>query len=93
MAESSPAVARKRNYYLQIMQTARQMDDQNLVRIILKKMTDLGLSTGAVSNTYRCKVIPIPTIYSLSQTLNQEQHLSYFPTSHKKRGVIKWIKE
>ena len=70
MAESSQAVTRKRNYYLQIMQTARQMDDQNLVRIILKKLTDLGLLTGDVSKTSVGKVIPIPTMYALSKTLD-----------------------
>ena len=92
MAESSQAFTRKRNYYLQIMQAARQMDDQNLVRIILKRLTDPGLLTGTVPTTFIGKVIPIPTMYALSRTFDREQHISDFLTSQKKRGGDKMDK-
>jgi hypothetical protein len=60
MAESFEAVYHKRDYYLQIMQKAQRLNDQMLIKLILKKMTRLGL-TNAVSTASGCTIIPFPT--------------------------------
>jgi hypothetical protein len=54
------AVVQKRDYYLQIMQKAQQLNDQTLIKLILKKMARLGL-TNAVSTASGCTIIPFPT--------------------------------
>jgi len=56
------AVAQKRAYYLQIMQKAQQLNDQTLIKLILKKMARLGLA-NAVSTAGGCTVIPFPTLH------------------------------
>jgi hypothetical protein len=55
------AVAHKRAYYLKIMQKAQQLNDQTLIRLILKKMARLGLA-NAVSTASGCTIIPFPTL-------------------------------
>ena len=62
MAESFEAAARKRDFYLQMMQTARRMNDRALIRLILKKMTRLGL-TNAVSTASGCTIVPFPAVH------------------------------
>ena len=51
--------ARKRDYYLQIMRKAQQLNDQKLIRLILKKLAHIG-RTDAVSTANGCMVIPFP---------------------------------
>ena len=51
----------KRDYYLQIMQKAQQLNDQILIKLILKKLARLGM-TSAVSATSGCTIIPFPTV-------------------------------
>jgi len=58
------SVKQKRDYYLQMMQKALKLNDQILIKLILKKLTRLGI-TGAVSTTGECLVIPFPTIHSV----------------------------
>ena len=60
MAHKSESVARKRDYYLQIMQKAQQLNDQPLINLILKKLAHLGLS-NAISTASGCTIIPFPT--------------------------------
>jgi len=50
MADTTQTVARKRNYYHQIMQKAQQLGDQTLVRIILKKKLAYLSVASAVSS-------------------------------------------
>ena len=60
MADTFGSVAQKRDYYLQIMQKAQQLNDQLLIKLILKKLARLGM-TSAVSATGGCVIIPFPT--------------------------------
>jgi len=53
-------VEQKRDYYLQIMQKAQQLNDQPLINLILKKLSRLGLA-GAVSTDSGCTIIPFPS--------------------------------
>jgi len=50
---------RKRDFYLQLMRQAELLDDQVLVKMILKKLAGLG-TAGAVSTPGGCTVIPFP---------------------------------
>ncbi|MGD9081012.1 MAG: hypothetical protein PVG96_16805 [Desulfobacterales bacterium] len=60
MADKCETVAHKRDYYLQIMQKAQELNDQPLINLILKKLAHLGLS-NAFSTTSGCTIIPFPT--------------------------------
>ena len=62
MAEKIEANAKKRDYYLQIMQKARQLNDQPLIEIVLNKLARLG-TTGAVTTTSGCIIIPFPIVH------------------------------
>ena len=59
MADKFGTAAHKRDCYLQIMQKAQQLNDQNLIKLIIKKLTRLGM-TCAVSSTSGCIIIPFP---------------------------------
>ena len=59
MADTSGNVAQKRDYYLQIMQKAQQLNDQILIKLILKKLAHLGM-TKAVSTASGCIIVPFP---------------------------------
>lgn len=61
MADTSGLVAKKRDQYLRIMQKAQQLNDQILVKLIIKKLVHLGV-TNAVSTTSGCTIIPFPTL-------------------------------
>jgi len=61
VADTFGTVAQKRDYYLQIMQKAQQLNDQILIKLILKKLSCLGM-TSAVSATSECIIIPFPTV-------------------------------
>lgn len=61
VADTFGTVAQKRDYYLQIMQRAQQLNDQILIKLILKKLAHLGMAR-AVSATSECIIIPFPTV-------------------------------
>jgi len=92
VADTHQTIERKRNYYLQIMQKAKQLDDQTLVRMILKKLAYLGI-TNAVPSAAGCTVIPIPTIHALSGLLDQEANIPDFLTSNESKSGEKMNKK
>ena len=59
MADTPQTFERKRDSYLQLMRKAQLLDDQVLVKMILKKLAGLG-TAGAVSTAGGCTVIPFP---------------------------------
>jgi hypothetical protein len=61
VSDSLEAVEQKRDYYLQIMQKAQQLNDQPLINLILKKLAHLGL-TNAVPSASGCTIIPFPSL-------------------------------
>ena len=72
MADTFGAVAKKRDYYLQMMQKAQQLNDQILIKLILKKLARLGM-TSAVSTTSGCIIIPFPTVHCSTKVTEYEQ--------------------
>jgi hypothetical protein len=71
MADTIGSVAVKRDYYLQMMQKALKLDDQILIKLILKKLTRLGI-TGGVSATSECIIIPFPTSHCSTKVTKYE---------------------
>ena len=71
MADSPGTFTQKHDYYLQIMKKAQKLNDQVLIKLILKKLTRLGI-TGAVSTTGECLVIPFPTIHCTTKVTKYE---------------------
>ena len=61
VSDTFGSVLQKRNYYLQIMKKAQQLNDQTLINLILKKMGRLGM-TDTDSTTNGCTIIPFPTL-------------------------------
>jgi hypothetical protein len=61
VADAFGSVIQKREYYLQIMQKAQQLNDQILIKLVLKKLVRLGM-TSAASATSGCIIIPFPTV-------------------------------
>jgi hypothetical protein len=59
VADTPQTYERKRDFYLQLMRKAQMLDDQVLVKMILKKLAGLG-PAGAVSTAGGCTVIPFP---------------------------------
>lgn len=72
MADTFEAVAQKRDYYLQIMQKAQQLNDQMLIKLILKKLARLGM-TSAVSTTSGCVIIPFPCVHYATKSIEYER--------------------
>lgn len=72
MADTSGTVARKREHYLQIMQKAQQLNDQILIKLILKKLARLGMAR-TVSATSGCIIIPFPTVQYSTQCKDYER--------------------
>ena len=62
MTEPVETVARKRDCYLQIMQKAQRLNDQKLIRLILKKMARLGLN-HTIQTASGCTIIPFPSAH------------------------------
>jgi hypothetical protein len=54
-------VAQKRDYYLQIMQKAQQLNDQILIKLVLKKLARLGMARADFT-TSGCIIIPFPSV-------------------------------
>ncbi|MCK5105157.1 MAG: hypothetical protein KAR17_20180 [Cyclobacteriaceae bacterium] len=61
MADTFGTVSQKRDYYLQMMQKARKLNDQILIKLILKKLAHLGM-TSVASTTSGCIIIPFPSV-------------------------------
>jgi hypothetical protein len=61
VADTFGSVLQKRDYYLQIMEKAQQLNDQILIQLVLKKLGRLGM-TSADSTTNGCIIIPFPTL-------------------------------
>lgn len=72
VTDLSQAAARKHQYYLQIMRKAQQLNDQKLIRLILKKLADIGRTT-AVSTANGCMVIPFPAGHVPPQDIESER--------------------
>ena len=60
MSDTPQLDEQKREYYLQIMQKAQQMNDKKLIRLILKKLARLGRASAATTTT-GCMIIPFPS--------------------------------
>ena len=72
MADTLGTFTQKHDYYLQIMKKAQELNDQILIKLILKKLTRLGI-TGAVSTTGECIIIPFPTIHCSTKLKEYER--------------------
>ena len=72
MIDSAQTAARKHQYYLQMMRKAQQLNDQKLIRLILKKLAHLG-RTGAVSTNNGCIVIPFPAVHAPDEVSESER--------------------
>jgi hypothetical protein len=71
VTDSNQTAAQQRDAYLQMMIKARQLNDQGLARLIVKKMANLGMS-GASTTTSGCHVIPFPVVHSCEMNLETE---------------------
>ena len=61
MANTFGNITQKRDYYLQMMQKARKLNDQILIKLILKKLAHLSMISVA-SATSGCIIIPFPSV-------------------------------
>ena len=61
MPDTSTTDEQKRDHYLQIMEKAQQMNDKKLMRLILKKLGDLGRA-GVTTTDTGCMIIPFPGV-------------------------------
>ena len=59
MAQPSSNLEKKREYYLQIMHKARQINDQGLIRLITRKLINLEPSRP-IAFANGCSIIPFP---------------------------------
>ena len=76
MADTFGTVAQKRDYYLQIMQKAQQLNDQILIKLILKKLAHLGL-TSTASTASGCLIIPFPNA-TCSKKVSEYERVSWW---------------
>ena len=72
MADTLIDVSQKHDYYLQMMQKAKQFNDQTLIELIKKRMVGLSLA-GAASSPGGCVIIPFPTIDNTTEFTENEQ--------------------
>lgn len=66
MADTFGNITQKRDYYLQMMQKARKLNDQILMKLILKKLAHLSMISVA-SATSGCMIIQFPTVQCLTK--------------------------
>ena len=71
MADTFGTVAQKRDYYLQIMQKARKLNDQTLIDLILKKLAHLNMMS-VTSATSGGIIIPFPPVQSSTEWKESE---------------------
>ena len=76
MSDSILPIEQKRDHYLQIMRKAQKLNDQILVRLILKKMVRTGM-TSAVSTASGCMIIPFPAV-QCTNSMNTYERISYW---------------
>ena len=74
MIDTKQPAAQRRDYYLQMMLKAQQLNDQGLIRLIVKKMAGLGMP-GALTTASGCHVIPFPPILNREVNLEAEPPL------------------
>ena len=72
VADTAMYVAPKLDNYLQLLQQAKQFNDQTLINLIKKKIAHLGLAS-AVSTSDGCIIIPFPTIDNRTGLTDDEQ--------------------
>ena len=72
MADSFGSVAQKRDHYLQMMQKAQELNDQNLIKLILKKLVRLSM-TSSVSTNNGCIIIPFPAVHCSTNVKDYER--------------------
>ena len=60
MADIFETIEQRRDNYLQIMQKAEQLNDQTLVKLIVKKLAALGKTAPDLNTSGRCIIIPFP---------------------------------
>ena len=61
MPDTTKLNEEKRDQYMQIMEQAQKIDDQKLIRLILKKLADLGRA-GVTTTNSGCMIIPFPGV-------------------------------
>ena len=61
MADTFINITQKRDYYLQMMQKARKLNDQILIKLILKKLAHPGM-TSVASTSSGCIIISFPAV-------------------------------
>ena len=74
MIDSKHSAAQRRDYYLQMMEKARQLNDQGLIRLIIKKMSNPGMP-GVLTTASGCHIIPFPPIHNPQASLEPEPPL------------------
>ena len=72
MAGTFEANAQKRDYYLQIMQKAQQLNDQILIKLLLKKLAHLGM-TNSVFTATGCNIIFFPPFITELRSKNMNE--------------------
>lgn len=76
MSDSILSIEQKRDHYLQIMSKAQKLNDQILVKLILKKLARTSM-TSAVSTENGCMIIPFPAI-QYTNSIHTYEHTSYW---------------
>ena len=71
MVDTLGTVTQKRDYYLQIMQKARKLNDQILIDLILKKLAQLNMMS-VTSTTSGGIIIPFPPVQSSTEWKEHE---------------------
>ena len=74
MIDTKQPAAQRRDDYLQMMLKAQQLNDQGLIRLIVKKMAGLGMP-GTLTTASGCHVIPFPPILNREVNLETEPPL------------------
>jgi hypothetical protein len=59
VSDGPKSINQRREYYLQIMDKAKKLNDQLLIKLIVKKLAHLSI-TNAVSARNGCIIVPFP---------------------------------
>ena len=92
MADTPQAAAHRCESYLQMMRKARQLGDQILIGLILKKLACLG-RTGARFTAGGCMVFHFPAIQAPAESLDQGPRIPDFLTYNDNKGGDKMDKK
>jgi hypothetical protein len=71
LKQASSNLEKKREYYLQIMHKARQINDQGLIRLITRKLIHLDPSR-TMALTSGCSIIPFPLSTHIPRTKHEK---------------------